>query len=142
MGEWECFIIFSLNLSVLISLCLGAITFTSVYPVKYLFCPPLSSLPIPFLGYSVLIYFLVALPLLTMLLLGEIGSPEVVGVGGMLSPHWDTALGKSFPLESRHLLWSMLWVYFKIITFPLHLPEPRGNLSSIFIVRMWRGSWR
>lgn len=56
------------------------------------------------------------------------------GVGGRPFLSWDKALGKSFALKGKALLWGTLWVYFTRIPLPLPLPELCGDFSHYEIL--------
>lgn len=47
----------------------------------------------------------------------------------------DNAPLKSFPMNSRLLLWRLFWVYFGRMILPLPPSEQGGFLSLSFIVR-------
>lgn len=51
---------------------------------------------------------------------------------------------KHFPLETRILLWRLLWVGFTAVALPLPMPGIGVGrvLSQILPVRTWWGSWR
>lgn len=64
------------------------------------------------------------------------------GIGRIPFPKCHKALGKSFRLKFRLVLWRKLLVDFIVITFPSPCQSQGGSCFSIFTMRTWWGCQR